>query len=284
MLSMSVPSPEIVSLEVPGYQDVPIAVRIRPGDAAVPVLLVHGFGSNGRANWSATGWLDNLERAGLTSVTVDLRGHGLSGRPHEPEAYRLPILVADLRCAIGALAEVLGPVPRIDLVGYSMGGRMVAELIATATGSGLGADLRPWGPQLPSVRRAVIGGYDGRPLFEGLVPAEFAAALAGAPGPDTPSRRIAAIATATRGNDLAAMSALVIGLGQASTALPPWAVAAPTLVVAGDRDAITDGTRTWAAGLPDGRHLELHGRNHISAITSSVFRSAATEFLTAADV
>lgn len=281
VISMSTPGPDVIPLEVRGAGDVPIAAWIRPGTAPVPVVLVHGFGSSGSANWSATGWLGSLQRAGLTSVTVDLRGHGLSGKPHEPSAYQLRYLLTDVHRVMAALPQALGPVPAIDLVGYSMGGRVVAELIAAASGSGLGTDVRARDAGLPRLRRAVIGGYDGRPLFQGLVEAEFSAALAGVPGPDTPSRRIAAIAMATSGNDLPALAALVTGLGATQDFVPPDAVAIPTLVVAGDRDEITDGTRSWAAGLPNGRHLELSGRNHISAVTSSVFRAAATEFLTA---
>jgi pimeloyl-ACP methyl ester carboxylesterase len=281
MMPMSAPFPDSLPLQVAGFDEVPIAVRIRPGTSRVPVLLVHGFGSSSQANWSATGWLGTLQRAGLTSVTVDVRGHGLSGKPHDAGAYRLGYLLTDLRRVIAALPEVLGPLPAIDLVGYSMGGRLVAELIATAPDSGLGADLRRGDRGIPTLRRAVIGGYDGRPLFEGLVPSEFSDALAGRPGPDSPSRRIAAIATATGKNDLAALSALVTGLGAAPEFLAPEAVGIPTLVVAGDADEITGGTRSWAAGLPQGRHLELPGRDHNSTVTSSVFRAAATAFLTA---
>lgn len=281
MFSMTLPSPQTRPLEVAGFDDVPIAVQIRPSSSGVPVILVHGFGSSAAANWSATGWLDSLERAGLTSVTVDVRGHGLSGKPHQATAYRLLHLLTDLRAAIRAIAQVLGPVPMIDLIGYSMGGRLAAELIASATGSPLGTDLRDWDAGLPRLRRAVIGGYDGRPLFQGLVPAEFSTALAGGRGPSTPSRRIAAIARASPGNDLVALSALVAGIGATQTWLPAAAVAIPTLVVAGDRDEITHATKSWAAALPDGRHLELPGRNHVSAVTSAVFRAAATDFLAA---
>ncbi len=251
----------------------------------MPVVLVHGFGSNGKANWSATGWLTALARAGISTVTVDVRGHGLSAKPHEVSAYSLPTVLTDLRNVLAALPSALGPVPQVDLIGYSMGGRLVGELVAAATDSPAYAERAPWEAGLPSVRRAVIGGYDGRPLLDGVSgpgSAEFAAfraALDGRPGPDGPGRRAALIATATSGNDLEALAALVAGLSRHATSLPPEAVEVPTLVAAGDRDEITDDTKWWASRLPRGQHLVLPGRNHVSAITSAVFRSAAVQFL-----
>ncbi len=282
-------APAVIGLEVRGVGGVSISVRIRPAVGLVglvPVLLVHGFGSSAKANWSATGWLAGLARSGITTITVDIRGHGLSAKPHEMAAYSLPIVIADLRNVLAALPAELGPLLEIDLIGYSMGGRLVGELVAASTDSPAYAERAPWEAGLPAIRRAVIGGYDGRPLLDGVQGprgaefAAFAAALDGRPGPDGPGRRLAGIATATSGNDLEALSALVGGLSREATSLPPEAVEVPTLVAAGDRDDITDDTRWWAARLPRGEYLGLSGRNHITAITSAAFRSAAQEFLT----
>ena len=99
--------PRVVS--VSGFGGAAISVRIRPAGSRVPVLLVHGFGSNGQANWSATGWTKGLEKAGLTTVTVDLRGHGSSAKPHDSALYTLPILLADLRLVLAALPTGIVP-------------------------------------------------------------------------------------------------------------------------------------------------------------------------------
>ena len=252
-----------IPLTVTAADGVPIAVTVHLG-GGVPVFLVHGFGSSARGNWDVTGWLAGFQRAGVTTVTVDVRGHGRSGRPHDPVAYRLPIVLEDLSRVLATVPDLLGAVPQFDLVGYSMGGRLVGELITD--------------PAIP-VRRAVIGGYDGRPLFEGYDRNDLAAALAGEAGPENPSRRIAAIAMASRGNDLTALAALVDGLATGSAPLPVKRLAVPILVVAGERDTITHDTRRWAAVLPHGHHLLVPGRNHISVVTSAVFRAAALDFL-----
>ncbi|MET3805360.1 pimeloyl-ACP methyl ester carboxylesterase [Nakamurella sp. UYEF19] len=279
---MTAAPPDSIALEVTGADGAAISVRIRPAGGP-PVLLVHGFGSSGNANWSATGWLRGLERAGITSVTVDLRGHGLSTKPHDPAAYSLPIVLTDLHLVLAALPARLGPTPQIDLVGYSMGSRLVGELVAAATGSVTGLERPAWSAGLPHIRRVVIGGYDGRAPLGSLDDeqfAEFTAALAGADGPDSPARRLATIARSGRNNDLAALAAMVRGLGSDRSVLDPGVMRVPTLAVAGDQDFITDDTLGWADGLPDGRHLWLPGRGHINAVTSSVFRAAAIAFLT----
>ena len=46
-----------------------------------------------------------------------------------------------------------------------------------------------------------------------------------------------------------------------------------------ERDSTTADTRRWAAGLPDGQHLSITGHDHVSTVTSAIFRAAALEFL-----
>lgn len=281
-MSQSSSLPSVLPLEVAGFGGALISAVIRPAAGAVPVVLVHGFGSSGRDNWLATGWLAQLERAGRTTVTVDVRGHGLSAKPHRARDYRLDIVLDDLCAVLAALPSVLGPVPVVDLVGYSMGGRLIGELVAAATGV---PGAHPWPIGLPAVGRAVIGGYDGRPLLQDVDLAEFRSELAGGSeligmkGADSHGRRMARIALAGRDGDLVALQAFVEGMAAEPSRLDPSSVPVPTLVAAGDRDEITDATAVWASALPDARHLVLPGRNHISAITSSIFRTAAVEFL-----
>ncbi|KAA5835115.1 alpha/beta fold hydrolase [Saccharopolyspora hirsuta] len=107
-----------------------------PGPA--PVLLIHGFASDGESTWVRTGWVRALADRG--HVLVDLRGHGRSDRPgsgYSPEALARDVLAA--------LDET--GVSTVDAVTYSMGGLVGWELAKLAPGR---------------VRRLALGGIGGR--------------------------------------------------------------------------------------------------------------------------
>jgi len=91
------------------------------GEGGRPVLLVHGFTADSR---EVAGALGSLAGLGWHAVAPDLRGHGRSDRPTDPDAYSLELMAAD----VVALADALGW-DRFALVGHSMGGA-VAQLVA----------------------------------------------------------------------------------------------------------------------------------------------------------
>lgn len=102
-----------------------------------PVLLVHGFASDSRRNWTDTGWLRALAAQGY--VTTDLRGHGQSDRPSS--GYTPENLARDLVAVLDATG-----LSTVDVVAYSMGGFVAWELA-----------------KLGRVRRMVLGGIGLRP-------------------------------------------------------------------------------------------------------------------------
>ena len=77
-----------------------------------PVVLLHGLFSDAVMNWIKFGHAARLAADGFRVIMPDLRGHGLSGRPHEPEHYPRGILARDLRELIGdyhrAVADTVG--------------------------------------------------------------------------------------------------------------------------------------------------------------------------------
>jgi pimeloyl-ACP methyl ester carboxylesterase len=101
------------------------------------VVLLHGLFSDAVMNWIKFGHAARIAAAGFRVIMPDLRGHGLSGRPHEPEYYPAGVLARDLR----ELIDHLG-LTDFDLGGFSLGARTTVE--------GVGEGLRP--------RRAVLGG------------------------------------------------------------------------------------------------------------------------------
>jgi pimeloyl-ACP methyl ester carboxylesterase len=83
-------------------------------------VFVHGYTGNSR-NWALT--VPAL-RASFRTISLDLRGHGLSAKPVRREDYSFDIMASDVL----ALLDQLG-IRECYLVGHSMGG-MVAQKIA----------------------------------------------------------------------------------------------------------------------------------------------------------
>ncbi len=86
-----------------------------------PLVLLHGF-TGCAANWRSH---MALFAKRFQTVAIDLLGHGDSDSPTDSERYRME------RCAEDLLAvfDQLG-LPRVNLLGYSMGGRVALHVAA----------------------------------------------------------------------------------------------------------------------------------------------------------
>lgn len=237
-----------------------LSVQRHPHTSNRPlVLLVHGLGSDAATNWTRAGWVRALQRAGRSLLSFDLRGHGGSAHPHDPDQYRLALMVGDLR-------SVLDDEEPIDAVGYSLGARLLLEFAAQ--------DPHP-------IRRLVVGGTAGQPLMHGVDLEDIESAVRGGSEPADPeTARIARTIGALPGNDHLALASLVRGLSgdpDVQRSAPPPEV--PALFAVGTDDPIHDRAQAYAGALPTAEFLSLPGRNHVSAVTSAQFRTAAVEFL-----
>jgi len=95
----------------------PAQVAPSEGCASAPFLLAHGLGSNART-WDGVGRA--LAQAGHMAVAVDLRGHGLSGKPATGyDMYSVSTDVAELVAAL----ELDRPI----MVGQSWGASVVLQ-------------------------------------------------------------------------------------------------------------------------------------------------------------
>jgi pimeloyl-ACP methyl ester carboxylesterase len=249
----------------PVFVDASDAVRLAVYDMGEPtapvVMAIHGFASSGVLNWHNAGWTRDLTRAGFRVLALDQRGHGRSGKPHDPTQFSTERLSADVLAVLDAHL-----IDEAVLLGYSLGAR-VAWHLARTTPHRFGM--------------AILGGLPaGDPLSAFDVEAARAFAIAGTPVADRLTRTYVDMASGIRGNDLHSLIALVEGMRggvQPDPAAPP---SVPLLVAAGDRDPVRHDSRALAEAAPDGRYLELPDRDHFSAPTSRVFRQAAIEFLT----
>ena len=89
--------------------------------AGEPIVLVHGRGE------SLQSWIDNGVLPDLASdyrvIAIDCRGHGMSGKPHDPKQYG-----AEMALDIVRLLDHLG-ISRAHIVGYSMGANITSQLL-----------------------------------------------------------------------------------------------------------------------------------------------------------
>ncbi len=160
-------------------------------------MLVHGFASNKEVNWVYPGWVSTLTRAGRRVIALDNRGHGASSKLYDPAAYHTGLMAEDVRALIDHL-----DLPRADVMGYSLGARITAQLAISH-------------PE--RVRAAILGGI-GIHLVEGagLPPQTIAQALEAptrADVTDPTGHTFRAFAEQTR-SDLRALAACIRGSRQ----------------------------------------------------------------------
>jgi len=86
-----------------------------------PLVLLHGL-LRYLEEWRELGYVDSLKKD-FTLILMDMRGHGGSDKPHDPEAYKLKFLVADVIAVMDALN-----ISKTHFLGDSLGGRMAFAL------------------------------------------------------------------------------------------------------------------------------------------------------------
>ncbi len=226
-----------------------------------PILLIHGFASNHAVNWVNTLWVKTLTGAGFRVIALDNRGHGRSDKPHDPAAYETSIMAEDSR----RLLDHLG-VDRADVMGYSMGARITAFL----------ALRRP-----ERLRSALLGGL-GIHLVEGVgLPLGIADAME-APSADVlgdPTQRMFRLFAEQTKSDLQALAACIRGSRQVLSPEEVARIGAPTLVAVGTADPIAGSPHELAALLPNGRALDIPGRDHNLAVGDRAHKQGVLAFL-----
>ncbi|KFZ81075.1 hypothetical protein ED92_12315 [Amycolatopsis sp. MJM2582] len=217
-----------------------------------PVLLVHGFASDGHTDWITTGWPAALTAAGREVVIPDLPAHGSSPAP--AGSLGAVAITAELSRLVADLSEV-------DVVGYSLGARLAWEL-----------------PTQAPVRRLVLAGVS---PFEPFGAVDVAAALAFAGGGKAPSDpltgMIAHMITAP-GRNPAALARCIEDLRAEPFAPVLGAVAVPTRFVAGVEDPVSQGIETLVELVPGADLVRVPG-DHGGALRSGEFKAAVLDFL-----
>jgi pimeloyl-ACP methyl ester carboxylesterase len=89
-----------------------------------PVLLIHGFTANIPVQWDNPGVTAALA-AHYKVIALDNRGHGKSGKPHDPKKYGKEMVEDSIR-----LLDHL-KIKKAHIVGYSMGAMLAGDLLAS---------------------------------------------------------------------------------------------------------------------------------------------------------
>ncbi len=226
-----------------------------------PVLLVHGFASNGRVNWQATGWTNTLLGAGYRVVTIDNRGHGESEKLYDVEKYSASIMAEDAKRLLDHLN-----IKQAAVMGYSMGARISTFLTL----------LHPERVSLLVIaglaERMVLGVPGAEAISDGLL----AATVREVTDPGARSFRIFAENTKS---DLKALSAC---MRSSRVKIKPEALShikCPVLIVAGELDDIAGPVQPLVDLIPTAKGVVLPNRNHMNAVGDSEYKKAVLEFL-----
>jgi len=240
---------------------VPIAYYLEGPEGGQPTVLVHGFCSNFQVNWLGSRWVEALTRAGRRVIGVDNRGHGQSGKPHDPEAYG-PRMVAD----VGNLLDHL-ELERVDYVGYSMGSQIGLRFL-------VGHPER--------VNRAVVGGIGMNVTTPWRAGEAIARRMRGDESEQSPAATIFYnFAKAVPGNDLEALACCITARSAPLTEEQIGSILTPVLVAVGGADPIARDARRLADLMPNGEFFEVEGRDHTTAVPSRAIKDRARWFLDA---
>jgi pimeloyl-ACP methyl ester carboxylesterase len=208
-----------------------------------PVVVIHGSSGAWRGR-TADAFGPLAERH--TLIGFDVRGHGKSGKPHDPDQYG-PELVDDVVRLLDHLK-----IGSAHLVGYSMGGFIGLKLVT----------LYP-----ERIRSLVLVG-------QGLLSVDDFAQMA--ENADARQRE--------DGNDPIAIAAMIRSypaLAVSDSALR--SIRVPVLAIVGDRDPRVGRAGRLRSALPGARLIVLPGRDHATVIQDPRMIPEILNFLSRSD-
>ena len=224
-----------------------------------PVILLHGLFSDANVNWIKFGTADLLAARGRRVIMPDLRAHGLSGRPHEADAYPSGVLGRDLAELVTHLGFAEGG---YDLGGFSLGARTTVQAV--------GEGLKPGKAMLAGMGFEGLSGWLGRSQFFIDAIDLYGTASRGDP------HWLAIQFMKTMKVDRDAARLLLPTFTDAS---PEWLAAftMPTMVLCGSEDDDNGSAQALADALPDAVYETVPG-THMSSVTKPEFGQAIADF------
>jgi pimeloyl-ACP methyl ester carboxylesterase len=229
------------------------------------VILIHGFAASAEENWGRSGWVSMLTRAQRRVVTLDLRGHGQSAKSHDAADYGVDAFSGD----VWRLSRQLD-MKKPDLIGFSLGARIVLDLLAKHPDAFL---------------LGVLCGAGGRWLEPSTRDPNTLPSAFEAEDPnsitDEMARRFRQFADA-QGQDRIALAA--VGRGLAARADKPdrqslGAIRNEIFVAAGRSDELAGDPYGLASALGRAKSATIPGCGHMDCLVQPMFKGAVMDFL-----
>jgi pimeloyl-ACP methyl ester carboxylesterase len=253
-----------------------VRIRYIEEGAGEPVLLIHGLAINLDLNWAQPGIVKGLAER-YRVIAMDSRGHGKSGKPHDPKSYGIEMAEDAIR-----LMDHL-KIRSAHLGGYSLGGRIATFLLVehpdrfrTVTVGGAGwmdaQEARERENVTSRLAESLEQGKGMGPLILSLTPLN-------SPPPsaeqvEMTNKMILSI------NDALALAAVVRGTGLLQPSEGKLrANKLPVLVIAGELDPRHADAKRLAAVTPNSRLVTLPKANHMSAFAGPEFMKHFEAFL-----
>jgi pimeloyl-ACP methyl ester carboxylesterase len=253
-----------------------VKIRYTDQGQGEPVVLVHGFGVNLEMQWGGDlpGIIKALSKDHRV-IALDVRGHGKSGKPHDPRKYG-----AEMAEDVVRLLDHL-KLKKAHVVGYSMGAMITARLLVahpdrllTATLGGAGP-ARQGDPErarfVERIADSLEQGKEIGPLIEALTPA-------GKPKP-SPEQIESINKFFTERNDTKALAAVARGWkGLEVSDKELQANRVPVLALIGKDDPLKKGVDEVQGRLARLKVVVVPG-DHITAFAQPEFLRALRAFL-----
>jgi pimeloyl-ACP methyl ester carboxylesterase len=239
-----------------------------------PVLLIHGFTGNIQMQWGLPGIIRALA-SDYQVIALDNRGHGRSGKPHDPQQYGVHMVDDAVR-----LLDHLN-IKKAHVVGYSMGGFITGKLIADHPDRLITATMGGAGWSQANDKRLGFLKDLAESLDEGKGIGPLVAALTPANRPKPTEGQIKAINQMLMlTNDEKALAAVIRGMKDLS--VPEAKLKAnlvPTLALIGEIDPLKVGVDEMATRMSHLTVEVIKGADHMTAFARPEFVGGLKSFL-----
>jgi pimeloyl-ACP methyl ester carboxylesterase len=252
-----------------------VEIRYTVQGEGEPVVLVHGFTASVETNWGEPGVIAALAKD-FRVIAIDARGHGKSGKPHDPAAYGANMMEDVIR-----LMDHLG-IFKAHIAGYSMGGGITLQAVTTypdrfysAILGGMGW-MPPGGPMEGMMNVLAESLEQGK----GLGPLILALNPAGQP-PPTAEQIASANERLLAVNDAKALAAVIRGnkFNKVVTADLLKTNRVPMLAVVGEIDPIKAAVDAMKGVASQLEVVVLPGKDHLTAVADPQLATSMREFL-----